>query len=207
MVDCQIRPADVTKFPIIEAMLTIPREEFVPDSSRNTAYVGDHVELSEGRILLDPRVFAKMLDGLDIRPDEFVLDVGCGLGYSSAVIAQMAEAVVALEEDDQLADSAAENLSTHAIDNAVAVRGALKQGASQHGPYDTIVIQGGVQVLPTVISDQLKDGGKIACIFSGRPPGECCIGIKNGGRIVWRSAFNADAPLLTGFEKGEDFAF
>ena len=207
MVDCQIRPSDVTKFPIIEAMLTIPREEFVPVSSRHAAYVGDHVELADGRVLLDPRVFAKMLDGLDIRPDEFVLDVGCGSGYSSAVIAHMAEAVVALEQDDYLADDAADNLSSHAIFNAVAVRGRLEEGAPQHGPYDSIVIEGGIQVLPGAISQQLKDGGKIACIFAGQPPGECCIGIKNDNRIVWRALFNADAPLLAGFEKEEEFAF
>ena len=178
----------------------------MPDSSRQAAYVGDHVELADRRVLLDPRVFAKMLDGLDIRPDEFVLDVGCGMGYSSAVIAHMAEAVVALEEDEKLAEIAADNLSNHAVDNAVAVIGQLKNGASQHGQYDAIAIQGGVQVIPPAIGDQLKEGGRIACIFSGHPPGECCIGIKCGGRIVWRTLFNADAPLLAGFEKEEEFA-
>lgn len=106
MVDRQVRPADVTLYPIIDAMLAVPREEFVPEALRPVAYFGDHVPLAAGRVLLDPRVFGKLLDGLNIGPSDLVLDVGCGMGYSSAVIARMAEAVVALEEDPALAADA-----------------------------------------------------------------------------------------------------
>ena len=93
MVDTQVRPNDVTKFPIIEAMLAIPREVFVPGAQREAAYVGGNVEIAPGRVVLEARTLAKMLDALDIRPSDLVLDVGCGLGYSTAVIARMAEAV------------------------------------------------------------------------------------------------------------------
>ncbi len=99
MVDTQVRPSDVTKFPIINAMLSVPREAFVPDSKREAAYVGENVDLGGDRVVLEPRTLAKLLDALDIQPDEMVLDIGCGLGYSSAVVARLAEAVVAVEED------------------------------------------------------------------------------------------------------------
>ena len=98
MVDTQVRPNDVTKFPIIEAMLAVPREAYVPDARREAAYVGENLDLGQGRWLLEPRNFAKMLDALDIQPGDLVLDIGAGMGYSSAVLARMAKAVVALEE-------------------------------------------------------------------------------------------------------------
>ena len=78
-------------------MLAVPREDFVPEALRPVAYLGEHVPLAPGRVLLDPRVFAKLLDALNVGPSDLVLDVGCGLGYSTAVLARMAEAVVALE--------------------------------------------------------------------------------------------------------------
>ena len=123
MVDTQVRPNDVTKFPIIAAMLAVPREAFVPASRREAAYVGENVELAPGRVLLEPRNFAKMLDALDIQPTETVLDIGCGLGYSTAVIARMAEAVVAVEEDEALVAEAQRTLSSQGVDNAAVMAG------------------------------------------------------------------------------------
>lgn len=207
MVDCQVRPSDVTKFPIIAAMLDCPREEFVPDSLRSVAYMGDHLTLAEGRVLLDPRTFSKMLNEIDIRKDEFVLDIGCGLGYSSAIISHFAEAVVALEEDEVMAKEAAIGLVAHAVDNAVAVCGKLSEGATIHAPYDVIVVEGGIELLPDGIVSQLKDGGRIACVFVNRHPGECRIGIKRAGKISWRVVFNADVPVMAGFKTKEQFVF
>ena len=106
MVDRQVRTADVTLYPIIDAMLAVPREDFVPLELRPVAYLGEHVPLAPGRVLLDPRVFAKLLDALNVGPRDLVLDVGCGLGYSTAVLARMAEAVVALEADPAMAAEA-----------------------------------------------------------------------------------------------------
>lgn len=106
MVDTQVRPNDVTKYPIIEAMLTIPREEFVPDARRAVAYSGENLELAPGRVLLEPRTLAKMVDAVDPQPDDLVLDIGCGYGYASAVMAFMAQAVIAVEDDEDMAREA-----------------------------------------------------------------------------------------------------
>ena len=103
MVDTQVRPSDVTKFPIIDAMLSVPRETFVPDDKREVAYVGENLALAPGRVVLEARTLAKLLDALDVQPGDLVLDLGCGLGYSTAVIARLAETVVAVEEDEALA--------------------------------------------------------------------------------------------------------
>lgn len=205
MVDTQVRPSDVTKFPIIESMLNVPREAFVPDNLREAAYVGENLALAPNRVMLDPRTLAKMLDALDISNDELVLDIGCGLGYSSAVIARMAEAVIAVEDDGTMAADAQSILIEQGADNVVVHHGPLTDGAAQHGPYDVIVIQGAVAHLPEGLSDQLKDGGRMACLFAEGALGVVRIGYKVDGRMNWRFAFNAGAPVLPGFEKHSAF--
>ncbi|WP_444463247.1 protein-L-isoaspartate O-methyltransferase family protein [Rhodobacter capsulatus] len=204
MVDTQVRPNDVTKFPIIEAMLTIPREAFVPDARREAAYVGENVDLGQGRWLLEPRNFAKILDALDIQPGDRVLDIGAGMGYSAAVIARMAQAVVALEEG-ALAASAEAHLSVQDIEGVTVIDGPLAAGAAEEGPYDVIVIEGGVEQVPAAITTQLKDGGRIAAIFLQGPLGTVRIGRKIDGVVAWRDAFNAAAPVLPGFTGAKEF--
>lgn len=206
MVDTQVRPSDVTKFPIIEAMLVVPRELYVPDARREAAYVGENIDIAPGRVLLDARTMAKTLDALDLQPGDLVLDVGCGLGYSSAVLARMVDTVVALEQDETLAADAQRLLSVQGVDNAVVVTGPLRAGAPKHGPYDAIMVQGGVEVLPEALTDQLKDGGRIAALFVEGGLGTVRIGHKTGRRIDWRPAFNAGAPVIPGFEKARAFA-
>ena len=129
MVDTQVRPSDVTKFPIIDAMLSVPRERFVPADRREAAYMGENIELGSGRVILEPRTLAKLLDALDIQPSDVVLDLGCGLGYSTAVMARMAEAVVAVEDDPARAGEAQQTLSELGVDNAAVIEGDISQDA------------------------------------------------------------------------------
>lgn len=206
MVDTQVRPSDVTKFPIIDAMLSVRREAFLPENRREAAYAGDNIELAPGRVMLDPRTLAKMLDALDVTDQEMVLDVGCGYGYSSAVLARMAQVVVAVEEDESLAEDVQSALADENADNVILHTGALADGAAEHGPFDVIIVQGGVETLPEPLADQLKEGGRIACLFMESALGVVRIGYKHLGRISWRFEFNASAPVLPGFTKHETFA-
>ena len=205
MVDTQVRPSDVTRFPIIEAMLKIPRELFVPVDRREAAYVGENMDLGGGRIVLEPRTLAKMLEAVDIQPDELVLDIGSGYGYSAALAAHLAEAVIALEEVPELAREAERALAEAGADNAAVVEGPLAQGAARHGPYDVIMVQGAVQHMPEAITDQLKDGGRIAAIFQEGALGMVRVGYRIDGQMTWRFAFNAGAPVLPGFEANRAF--
>ncbi|NNK17091.1 MAG: protein-L-isoaspartate O-methyltransferase [Sulfitobacter sp.] len=205
MVDTQVRPSDVTKFPIIDAMLSVPREEFVPAAQREAAYMGENLDLGQGRVLLEPRTLAKMLDALAISKAEMVLDIGCAMGYSAAVVAHMAEAVVAVEEDEAMATEAQEALIAAGSDNAVVHIGPLAEGAAEHGPYDVILIEGGVMEVPDAIVSQLKDGGRIAALFMDGALGEVRVGYKRGDQVSWRMAFNASAPVLEGFKREAAF--
>lgn len=207
MVDCQVRPSDVTRFPIIAAMLAVPREEFVPEALKPVAYLGEHVPLAPGRVLLDPRVFAKLLDALNVGPTDLVLDIGCGFGYSAAVLAKMAEAVVALEEVPALAERAGQLLSAQSVDNAVVETGPLAAGVAAQGPFDAIMIEGAIELLPQAILDQLKPGGRIAAIFVDGRNGQGRIGLHVGHGIAWRRVFDASAPVLPGFAATKAFEF
>lgn len=207
MVDRQVRPSDVTRYPIIEALLRVPREDFVPQALRPVAYLGEHVPLAPGRVLLDPRVFAKMLDALDLGPDDLVLDVGCGLGYSTAVIARLAEAVIALEEDAAMAAEAEAQLTSHGADNAVVEQGPLAAGIARHGPFDAIIIEGAVEALPDAFVAQLKPGARIVAIFADGAGGQARLGLRTAQGIAWRRIFDATAPVLPGFQAMKAFEF
>ena len=206
MVDTQVRPSDVTKFPIIDAMLTVRKEAFVPSSRRDVAYVDANIALGGNRIILEARTLAKMLDALDVQQSEMVLTIGAGLGYTAAILSRMAEAVIAVEEDTDLASEAESNLSEQGADNVVVIEAPLVEGAAKHGPYDSILIEGAVEQVPAALTDQLKDGGRIAAVFAKGALGECRIGYKIDGQVSWRLAFNAGAPVLLGFEAEKAFA-
>jgi protein-L-isoaspartate(D-aspartate) O-methyltransferase len=207
MVDCQVRPSDVTKYSIIETLLTVPREIYVPSEKKAVAYAGEHIALSSDRFLLDARTFAKMLDAVNIRATDLVLDLGCGLGYSAAVLSRLAEVVVAVEEDAELAAAAADTLSEKSADNVLVINAPLAAGDAKHGPYDVVITQGAIQELPAAILDQIKDGGRIVSIFVENNLGQCRVGLKAGGEIAWRYAFDANAPILSGFETSPEFTF
>lgn len=206
MVDTQVRPSDVTSFQVLDAMLSVPRELFVPSEQKDAAYAGVNVALGHGRVVLSPRTMAKLLQVADVQPDELVLDVGAGLGYSSALAACMAEAVIALEEDADLALEAERALSEASADNVAVINGALAEGASKHGPYDVVLIEGAVEDIPDALIDQLKVGGRIVAIFLEGALGTARVGYKDGQGVSWRFAFNAAAPVLPGFEKRREFA-
>lgn len=205
MVDTQVRPSDVTKFPIIEAMLSVPREAYVPAAKREAAYIGENVDIAPGRVVLEPRTLAKLLDALDVQPTETVLDLGCGLGYSTAVAARLADAVIAVEEDETLAAEAQRTLSSEGVDNAAVIVGKLVDGNAKNAPYDVVILQGGVEVVPEALVAQVREGGRIGAIFMEGQLGVAKVGYKIDGKVTWRFAFNAAAPVLPGFAAKRGF--
>ncbi len=205
MVDTQVRPSDVTEFPIIDAMLDVPRELFVPQALREAAYSGEHLPIDNRRVILDPRTLAKMLDALDVTPSDLSLDLGPAMGYSSAILARLSQAVVAVEPVAAYVTEAEAALSEAGIDNVAVNAGELHEGAPEYAPFDVIIIQGGIEMLPQAIADQLAENGRICCLFMEDALGTARIGRKVDGRIHWRYAFNASAPVLPGFERARAF--
>jgi protein-L-isoaspartate(D-aspartate) O-methyltransferase len=208
MVDCQVRPSDVTDLRVIAALLDVPRERFVPAARRPIAYLDIDVPVAEAgrRALLKPMVFAKMVQAATIGESDRVLDVGCATGYSSAVLAKLAGNVVALEEDPALARTAADNLA--AVHAAVAVAGGpLAAGWPDAAPYDAILLEGAVEIVPDAILAQLKDGGRLVAVVGTGPMRKATIYRKAVGRLSAQTLFDAAAPLLPGFSKPPAFVF
>ena len=209
MVDTQVRPSDVTKFPIIAAMLDVPREAYVPAGWEPVAYAEDAIPVGDGREMVEPRTLAKLLDALDLEPQEDVLLIGAALGYSTALVARLAASVVAVEEDAALARDTEANLAAQEVMNAVVVEGPLTGGAPKAAPFDVILIDGAVETVPAALAAQLRPGGRIVAVFADgdRPGGmgEVRVGHEIGGRIAWRMEFNAGAAILPGFERERAF--
>lgn len=207
MVDRQVRPSDVTRYGIVDAMLRVPRERFVPAPKRSVAYAGEAVEIGADRWLLDPRVFAKMVDAAEIEPSDAVLDIGCGLGYSSAVLSGLCRAVIAVECDETLAASAEETLRDIGADNVAILTGPLQEGAPSEAPFDVILVEGGIASPPQALFDQLAEDGRLVAIWTGGSFGRAQVSVKSGGLISTRWVFDAAAPVLPGFAAEPSFAF
>ncbi|MFC3051327.1 protein-L-isoaspartate O-methyltransferase family protein [Kordiimonas pumila] len=207
MIDCQLRPNEVNDERIIQAINSIPRENFVPKSKRAIAYVDEDLEVVKGRYLMEPVIFARLLVVANIQPTDLVLDVGCVTGYSTAVMAALADAVVAVEQDEKLASMAEEKLSGLEIMNVAVVTGTLSEGVAKQGPYDVIFIEGAVEDVPSKLVKQLKEGGRLVCVkmFGGVGRGHV-IEMKNGEPAV-RNLFDANVQQLPGFSLKKEFVF
>lgn len=213
MVDGQIRTTDVTDAAILAAMLSVPREAFVDASQRELAYIDEDLRYAgtadsdQPRYLMEPSPFAKLAQLAEINAGDFVLDIGCGTGYSSAVLSRLASSVVALEADATLAASATANLSSLGYDNVVVVTGPLAAGYASAAPYDVIFVGGSVELVPEALLSQLKEGGRLVAVEGHGNAGVARVFLKSGGDVTSRKAFNAAVKPLPGFNRTREFVF
>lgn len=205
MVDGQVRTADVHNADLIAAMLEVPRERFVPSGLSEQAYVDSDLEIAKGRSILKPMVLAKLIEAAAVGPQDRVLDVGCGLGYSSAILARVVGSVVALEEDAGLAGAAKAALAS--ATNVVVVNGKLADGWPASAPYDFVLLNGASEVIPETLGRQLKPNGRLACILGRPPAAKATIFRLAEGRLLGRPIFDAAAAVLPGFVAPPAFVF
>jgi protein-L-isoaspartate(D-aspartate) O-methyltransferase len=207
MVDGQVRTADVTDRPLIQAMLDLPRERFVPPAKAALAYLDLDLPLSGTRRMLKPMVLAKMMQALDISPSDRALDVGCTTGYAAALLSLLAASVVALEEDASLLDRARANLQSFATGKIELVQGPLMQGHAARAPYDVILVEGAIAMEPTRLCEQLADSGRLICIRGTGPAAKATLYRRDAGDVSPRTVFDAAGPALPGFSRPAAFAF
>lgn len=211
MVDSQVRTADVTDLRVLAGMLELPRERFFPAEMASLAYLDLDVPVSDPgqpvRRLLKPMVLAKLIQAAAIVETDRVLDVGCGTGYSTALLTHLAGFVVGLEENPALAHQAAEALAWAGVSTAKIVTGALTRGCAGEGPYDVIVLQGSAEVVPVALFDQLKDGGRLVGVLGPGPAGKAMLYRRVAGELSGRPVFDAAAAPLPGFAKPPEFVF
>lgn len=212
MVDCQIRPADVTNTAIISAMLEIPREKFVVSTRQSLAYIDEDISLETStqgfpRYLMEAAPFARLLQLAQIQPDAIVLDVGCATGYSTAILSKLCTSIVALEPDANLAAKATQTLMDLEIGNGVVLTAPLEKGYAREGPYDVIFIGGAVDFVPDALLSQLKDGGKLVAVMGTGNTGRAVLYVRNDGNTSMDTHFNCAVWPMPGFKKHKEFEF
>ena len=200
MVDSQLRPQGVTDPAVLQAMGSLPREQFVADASRALAYVDRAVAIGPGRFLAAPAVLGQLLMEMIPLPAQRALVVGAGTGYSAAVLGAMGLDVVALESAPELAAKAREL-------GIEVVGGPLEAGHKKGAPYDRILIDGAVEVIPEAIIAQLADGGRLATALVDRGITRLIVGRKAGGAFGYVSIGDAGVPALPGFTRPKAFTF
>lgn len=211
MVDGQVRTTDVTSAPLLDAMLSVPREVFVGDRQRDLAYIDEDIRIADSadgsRYLMEASPLAKLMQLAEISVTDSALDVGCGTGYASAILSRLARSVVALESDAALAQTAASTLSSLGCGNVTVVQGALAQGHAGKAPYDVIFIGGSVGKVPASLLEQLAEGGRLVAVEGQGNSGVARLFFKAGGVVTGRRAFNAAIKPLPGFEREHAFEF
>jgi protein-L-isoaspartate(D-aspartate) O-methyltransferase len=207
MVEGQVRTADVTDPGLQAAMLTLPRERFVPQALAELAYLDKDPPIAKDRALLKPMVLAKLIQAARVRRQDRVLDVGCATGYSAAVLARLAGSVIALEEDADLARQAKEALAAVGAAGVEVVVGPLTAGWPAGGPYDVILLDGATEIAPETLGRQLKLDGRLLCVSGRAPAAKGTIYRLIEGYLVGRPIFDAAARLLPGFVAPPTFVF
>lgn len=209
MVEGQIRTNRVTDPLVLNALKTLPRELFVPKAMQSICYMDEDVPLGQGRALMEPLALARLLQEAAVQNTDAVLVIGAGTGYAAAALAHMASAVVALESDQDLANTASRLMADLGIDNVAVVPGALDQGYPQQAPYDVIFFDGAVAEIPAAICDQLAEGGRLVAVTETDRigMGRAVLVTRNEGTIGSRAVFDTNVPMLPGFEPEVKFTF
>jgi len=213
MVESQIRPNKVRDERVLDAMGSLPREIFVPSGLSGIAYIDEDLLVAAGRFLLEPMILARLIEEAKIKPTDSVLDIAPATGYSTAILATIAKEVTAIESDPAMQKEAAKNLTALKIANAHVLQGALTEGYKEKAPYDVILLNGSVDVLPPALLVQLGEGGRLLAVVRQFGPaqaahtGEARLYENVRGHISYRVLFDANVKPLPGFQSPPKFVF
>ena len=207
MVESQIRTNKVTNAELLKALEVVPRERFLPPEWAHAAYVDENLPLAPGRYLMEPMVFARLVQLADPQVTDRALVVGSGSGYGAAVLASLVRSVVALESDPGLAARGREQFARLAIDGATQADGPLAQGWPLKAPYEIILVEGAVQVLPGALFEQLADGGRLVAVVETDGIGRATLFDKRNDVLSHRVVFDASVPILPDLKRERGFVF
>lgn len=206
MVDCQLRTCEVTSLPVLAAFDTVPRELFVPAALRDQAYLDRVIPLG-GRDLVTPMTFGRLVHIAQVTRTDKVLDVACGLGYSTAILAHIAGTVIGIESDAALAGQGEAILRSLALANASIRQSALTEVPKGEGPFDVVVINGAFEEVPEAFLPAVVDGGRLVGVSVRGGAGRAVVLTKNDGAWSERAYYNAAAPMIQEFRRAPAFTF
>ncbi|MFI4986877.1 MAG: protein-L-isoaspartate O-methyltransferase [Alphaproteobacteria bacterium] len=208
MLESQLRTNQVSEPELLAVLGEVPRELFVPERLRGVAYVDEDIPLGGGRYMMAPLVLARLVQLAQVAGTENALDVGCGAGYSTAVLAKLCHSVVGLECAPELAAGARRRLRDLGVRNAAVVEGPLAAGHAPRAPYDAILLGGAVETIPAALADQLAEGGRlVAVVRTEGAVGRMTLYVKRAGLVTSRPVYDAATPPLPGFARPKEFVF
>lgn len=208
MLDQQIRPWEVTDERVLDFIARTPREEYAPAEYRTLAYADMNIPLGHGQVMLAPKLEGRLLQALDVRPKDKVLEVGSGSGYMTALLAGLAAHVYSVELVPELAQQAKERLAAHGIGNVSVEVGDASRGWPAHAPYDAILVTGSMPLLPASLRDQLAPGGRLVAVVGYAPAMEV-LRISRLDQYNWSesSLFETVIPRLVNAPEPPKFVF
>lgn len=206
MIEQQIRPWEVLDQRVLDLLNKVPREDFVPQRYRKLAYADTTISLGNDQVMMPPRVEARILQGLNIQPNESVLEVGTGSGYVTALLANMGEHVYSVDINAEMTRTAGDKLADHGISNVTLETGDAARGWDAHAPYDVIVITGSLPLLPDSFKQALQLGGRLVAVVGDSPVMEVVL-ITRVGESEWtqETLFETDLPPLINAPEPERF--
>ena len=211
MVDCQVRPSDVTDLNVIEAMLAVPREAFLPQTQRAIAYLDVDILVgfpnNQNRHLMAPAALARLLQAAEIAPSDRALVVGCAFGYAAALVSRLAGHVTAIDTDAERIAAAGMTLATLGYRTISTAATQHAQGDAVTTPYDVIVLAGATEIEPLHLYSQLAPQGRLVGVFATRRPLRAMLVTRSHNGFGNRALFDATASVIPGFEKPPAFVF
>ncbi len=213
MVESQLRTNKVTDERVLDAFLTVPRARFVPPALRGNAYVDSDIPLGNGRAVMAPMVLARMLQAASIGLHDKALVIGCGSGYTTALVSKIAASVVSVDSDTGCCTATRGAIGDLGYANVQVVEGPLATGWRAAGPYNVIVISGAVTTIPAGVSDQLAEGGRLVTVLEpdsrlpGAGVGQATLMTRAEGALSSRAMFDAAVCLLPEFGRAPGFVF
>lgn len=206
MIESQLRTNKVTDPAILSALAEVPRELFVPTNMRPRAYTDESLPIAEDRWIMAPLPLARLIHEASPTLTDNALVIGAGYGYASALLGRLVQSVFAVEDLTDLVAGMSGLMTELAIDNVVCVEGPLTDGYAKEGPYDVIVIAGGIQEVPQAIFDQLAEGGRLVVVQEDTGGlGRAMLFGKRNGQVSGRVLFDATVKPLPGFQKAKAF--
>lgn len=210
MIESQIHPMGVVSEPVLAAFKTVPREEFVPEHMRGFCYCDEDIEIAKDSFLIEPSVLARLLQAASPKKTDVALNIGSGMGYNCAVLAQLVSTVVDIDDSQDMLDTSQKNWDRLGYLNIAAIKSELYNGAAEHAPYDIILIGGAAAFISDEIKNQLKVGGRLVCVVkkAGQTMGKAIL-IERVEQDIFseRVLFDAATPYLRGFAPKKEFVF
>ena len=207
MIDSQIRTSKVTDQAVIAALAAVPRELFVDEAHRKLAYIDRSVPVGAGRRMMEPMVLARLLQAAQLRIGDSALVVAAGTGYAAAVLSHLVKRVIALDSTPELVQRARVALGGLPIGNVTVTEGDPAAGRPSDGPFDFILIDGAVEIVPDALTKQLADKGRLAVVMNDEGVSRGTLLLRADGVVSRRALFDADADLLPAFKRPQRFVF